>query len=162
MNFENWIPIIYNLKTNTKKKKMLSPLPPPKPPSSPSILTQSRPESTTSRVRSSTLLTPRRTFGDASASPCSSNFPLLHHQWQIVKSSRFKSRNGATSSCWSESFRFRFTPMHWLASPSSTRFTLIRFFLSIIQSFPASIPSRISLKVWKMLPSMLRTARNGL
>ncbi|XP_030941425.1 histidine kinase 2-like [Quercus lobata] len=47
-----------------------------------------------SRVGSSTLLTHRRTFRDATTSPCSSsppspcssNFPLLHHQWQIVES----------------------------------------------------------------------------
>ena len=149
---------------------MLSPPPPSKPPSSSSILTRLEPKSTASRVGSSTLLTRRRTFRDASTSPClssppspcSSNFPLPHHQWQIVDGLRFRSRSGATSGCQSESFQFRLTSMHWLASPSSTRFTPIRFFPSIIQLFPASIPSRISLKVWKMLPSMLRTTRNGL
>ena len=99
MNFENWIPIIYELKTNTHTHththtKKLSPPPPLKPPSSSSTLTQPKPESTTSHVESSTLLTRRRTFGDATTSPCSSsppspcssNFPLLHHQWQIVES----------------------------------------------------------------------------
>ena len=76
-----------------KKKKKLSP-PPTKPPSSSSTLTRPGLESTTSRVRSSTLLTRCRTFRDATtspcssslSSPCSSNFPLLHHQWQIVES----------------------------------------------------------------------------
>ena len=92
MNFENWIPIIYEPKTN--KNKIKSPPPLTKPPSSSSTLTQPEPESMASRVGSSTLLTHQRTFGDATMSPCSSsppspcslNFPLLHHQWQIVKS----------------------------------------------------------------------------
>ena len=79
MNFENWIPIIYESKTNThkkkkkkkrkrKKKEELSLPPPLKPLSSSSTLTQPGPESMTSCVRSSTLLTRQRTFGDASTS----------------------------------------------------------------------------------------------
>ena len=63
--------------THTHTHKKLSP-PPPKPPSSSSTLTQPGPESTASRVGSSTLLTRWRTFGDASMSPCSLSSPIMN------------------------------------------------------------------------------------
>ena len=155
MNIENWIPIIYEPKTNTKKKK------------------KKRKESQMKQLRlnrtkysqMALLHIPNSKKEDSEEKKTMNSSTFSATKWILdlkkenasAKRRRVKNKKKKKKSqtvLWFP--RFCLTPScHLVSQPSTITFmSSSSFFLSIIQLFPTLIPSWISLKVWKMLHSM--------